>query len=203
VCVQAAAENSDDDVAAASFSSSSSGAGAAAAAVGGAGTGAAQWSPTVVVKVGDGMWSPFELDGVLAMHRTKLLEALAESKLFKGYFKGVELLGECTVLVLKGALPAGQTLPSAADEAPAKVVALEGSMTLATAAKAGACKGEELFIRVHLPGPASGGEAVAGTDGELHRVPVDSLRHTPSPLCCASPGNSRAFSLPASGCSSR
>jgi hypothetical protein len=172
VCVQAAAENSDDDVAASS-SSSSSGAEAAAAAVGGAGTGAARWSPTVLVKVGDsGTYTDIDGDweDVEKLRKGAFVTALAESKLFGGYFEGVKALSACTVLVLKGALPAGQKLPSAADEAPDKVVALEGSMTLAAAAKEGACKGEELHIRVHLPGPASGGEAVAGTDGELHRV---------------------------------
>lgn len=140
-----------------SFSSSSGGA-------------AALWSK-VLVKVGVcGTWRKFEPDDddddVLDMDASDLLEELTDSKIFGGYFKRVEVLGDCKVYVRKGVLAAGQLVPAAAEEADdSKLVELDADMTVRDAAKKAKCKGKRLFIRVRLPGGAAA--APAGLESEL------------------------------------
>jgi hypothetical protein len=79
-----------------------------------------------------------------------LLKKLKADDVFGGFFKGVDTLGACTIAILKGALPAGQKLPTAADEAPDKVLELEGAETVGAVAES-AGTGDQLCIRVHLP----------------------------------------------------
>jgi len=118
---------------------------------------AASVSPSfdaVLVKVGDsGKYMPFETPDLLRKNTTAFLQALADTRVFAARLKDIDL-SACTVSVLKGSLPAGQKLPSPANEAPDKVLTLEGADTLSDAAVAGECAGKALFIRVQLPGPA-------------------------------------------------
>jgi hypothetical protein len=83
------------------------------------------------------------------------------SKVFGPDFEGIKISG-CTVSILKGALPADQKLPTAADEAPNKALELEGADMLSAVAKS-AGTGDPLCIRVRLPAEA----AVPRSDREL------------------------------------
>jgi hypothetical protein len=133
--------------------------------------------------VGDGgKWSPFE-PPPLDSNRSKLLEALVDSKVFGHKLKDVDV-SDCTVTILKGTLPAGVDEPTAADEAPDKVLELRGAKTLETVAKA-AGTGDQLFIRVRLPVEAAvqlPAVAVAHADGAL--LPV---------MTAAAPGVASSF----------
>ena len=123
-----------------------------------AGTGA---TAVALVKVGSGSYTdlPIRWEELERMRKGALLERLTGSRVFSGYFADVKIIGECTVAILKGALPDGQRLPAAADEAPGKVVELEAAMTVAEAVAAGGCTDKPLFIHVRLPSGLSALEA--------------------------------------------
>ncbi len=121
--------------------------------------------PAVLVKVGEsGKWRSFKHAGLLGMDASDLLQALADSKVFGADLKDVKL-SACTVAVHK--LPSGTKVLTAAKEKDAKFEELEGAMTVedTTASIAG----EQVCIRVQLPGPAGAsreatpGAAAAGT----------------------------------------
>jgi hypothetical protein len=136
-----------------SAASSAPAPGAAAAATGAA---AASERP-VFVKVGDSPWSPFEpASSVLAMHRIKLLEALAASKTFEVKLKGVDL-SACTVAVVKNEKLGGADEPAPEHEAGDNVVELKLAKTVGSVAAAAGSDtaGAPLFIRVHVPPPSS------------------------------------------------
>jgi hypothetical protein len=109
-------------------------------------------------------------DKLKHLQKGQLLAALAGSKLFRRKLLAVDL-SDCSVAVLKGALPAGRTVPIAADEAAHKFAKLGGPLTLSDVTTDGACTGNQLFIRVHLPGAAGAvhaptpGAALAGEEG--------------------------------------
>jgi len=136
---------------------------------------ASAWQPpsVVLVKVGDGgKWSTIKLEKLQGMDRSLLLEALVDSKVFGHKLKDVDL-SACTVVILKGALPVGQKVPSAADEVADKVVELEGADTVGAVAMT-AETGDQLCIRVRLPVEAAVPAAVPRSDRELLQA------------CCAS-----------------
>ena len=131
----------------------------ASSVVAGAGTGVAAdagpFAPTcTLVKVGGGKWGTLKKHDVLAMDRQDMLEALAESKMFGDSLKDIPL-DKCSVVVLKGALPAGKEEPDASDEVAANVMELKAAKTVGQAAKEAGCSGETLFIHVRLPGEDS------------------------------------------------
>jgi len=116
---------------------------------------ASAWQPpsVVLVKVGDGgKYLPFAVDGLMDKNVSTLLEALVDSKVFGPDLKDVKISG-CTVDILKGALPVGVDEPTAADEAPDKVLELKGAKKVSAVAES-AGTGDQLCIRVRLPGAA-------------------------------------------------
>jgi len=116
---------------------------------------ACAWQPpsVVLVKVGDGgKWSTIKLEKLQDMDRSLLLEALVDSKVFGPDLKDVKISG-CTVDILKGELPVGVDEPTAADEAPDKVLELKGAKKVSAVAES-AGTGDQLCIRVRLPGAA-------------------------------------------------
>lgn len=94
----------------------------------------------------------------MSMDRTRLLEALADSKMFALRLKDVDL-GECSISVIKNAaLPAGVKLPPAALETGDAVVMMEGAETLSDMVDAVGKNGAPLFVRVGLPPTVHAGE---------------------------------------------
>ncbi len=100
------------------------------------------------MKVGGGKWTDLVLKWgeVAAMSRGALLDALSSTNVFGGYFTVVKALGECSVFILKGDLPATQRLPTDVQERDA--VELEADLTVEDVVKVGGCAGKRLFIHV-------------------------------------------------------
>lgn len=120
-------------------------------------------SPAPLIKVGDAIvWDVFEHEQLLGMHRAKLLETLASSKVFGHKLKHVDLSG-CSVFIFK--LPSGQDEPTAADEPPA-------SATDKPAVKATALK------FVELKGAKTVGALAADDKGRLSRAGKAQLART-------------------------
>lgn len=136
----------------------------------------------IFFKVGDGREYLRFRDATWAalkdMDMGELLEALAGSKIFGNELKDVKLSG-CIVAILKGALPADRRVPIAADEAAHNVVMTRGPLALVDTVAEGNCTGNQLFIRVHLPGDAgapTSGAAFAGEKGEEQCAPLRGKR---------------------------
>ena len=113
----------------------------------------------VLFKVGDGgIWSSFEHEKLLSMDRSKLMEALAGSKMFALKFKDIDL-SACSIAVIKNAaLPAGADEPSAEHEAGDSVVEMKLTKTVGDMANDFGASGAPFFVRVGLPPTVHAGE---------------------------------------------
>jgi len=103
-------------------------------------------------------WSSFSHEKLMSMDRTRLLEALAGSKMYALDFKDVKL-SACSISVIKNAaLPAGAEEPSAEHEAGDYVVKMKLAKTLGDMANAVGKNDAPLFVRVGLPPTVHDGE---------------------------------------------
>lgn len=75
--------------------------------------------PSVVLVNVDGKYLelPLKWDVVRNLRPSRLLQVLLVDPVFAGYFKGVDTLGACTIVVVKNAaLPTGSNMPTAEHE---------------------------------------------------------------------------------------
>lgn len=108
---------------------------------------------STLVKVGESKYMRLDKDwkDISDMDDSALLKVLQVDSLYSATLDGVAL-SRCNVFILKGALPGGKFMPDASDEAPDKMIALEGIKKVGDAVDEGKCSGNHLFICVRLPG---------------------------------------------------